>query len=152
MDDGNNGGNLPSSGVSGPTSATNTFTPGSPPTRTKPPSIAGLDAISANTYSEGGAAIVVDANATPGRPRAGHLPQLEWRRAARIERQGGANAQDVFGVTGSGSTGINFSGANIRSGSTVVQLHSTPAAPRHHLQQQRHRCHRRQRAAGRHLP
>ncbi|MCA0186229.1 MAG: tandem-95 repeat protein [Proteobacteria bacterium] len=118
VDDGNNGGTLLPSGVSGPTSATNTFTLITTD-QNEAPSIAGLDAISANTYSEGGAAIVVDANATLVDPELDIYPS--WNGAVlRIERQGGANAQDVFGVTGSGSTGINFSGANIRSGSTVV--------------------------------
>ena len=118
VDDGNNGGTQLPSGVSGPTSATNTFTLITTD-QNEAPSIAGLDATSASTYSEGGAAIVVDANATLVDPELDIYPS--WSGAVlRIERNGGANAQDVFGVTGSGSTGINFSGANIRSGSTVV--------------------------------
>ncbi|KAB2969637.1 cadherin-like domain-containing protein, partial [Zoogloea sp.] len=118
VDDGNNGGTQLPSGVSGPTSVTNTFTLITTD-QNEAPSIAGLDATSASTYSEGGAAIVVDANATLVDPELDIYPS--WNGAVlRIERQGGANAQDVFGVTGSGSTGINFSGANIRNGSTVV--------------------------------
>ena len=37
-----------------------------------------------------------------------------------IGRDGGANPQDVFGLTGSGTTGVNFQGSNIRIGTTVV--------------------------------
>ena len=33
---------------------------------------------------------------------------------------GGANANDVFGFTGSGSTGVNVSGGNLRIGTTDV--------------------------------
>ena len=118
VDDGNNGGTQLPSGVSGPTSATNTFTLITTD-QNEAPSIAGLDATSANTYSEGGAAIVVDANATLVDPELDIYPS--WSGAVlRIERNGGANTDDVFGVTGSGTTGINFSGANIRNGSTVV--------------------------------
>ncbi|MCK6394415.1 cadherin-like domain-containing protein [Zoogloea sp.] len=118
VDDGDNGGTQLPSGISGPTSATNTFTLITTD-QNEAPSIAGLDATSANTYSEGGAAIVVDANATLVDPELDIYPS--WNGAVlTIERQGGANAQDVFGVTGSGTTGINFSGANIRNGSTVV--------------------------------
>ncbi|MCP9882534.1 VCBS domain-containing protein, partial [Cyanobium sp. Alchichica 3B3-8F6] len=37
-----------------------------------------------------------------------------------LSRQGGANASDVFGVTGSGDTGVNFSGSTIRISTTTV--------------------------------
>ena len=79
------------------------------------PSITGLDATSASTYTENGAAIQIDANAVLADP------ELDggnnWNGATlTVARQSGANAQDVFSGTGA----LTLSGGNVvLSGVTV---------------------------------
>lgn len=81
------------------------------------PSFAALD--NTPTFTENGAAVVLDANATLSDPEL--TAYSNWNAAVlTLARQGGANADDVFSLTGSGSTGINFSGSDIRNDSTVV--------------------------------
>lgn len=81
------------------------------------PSFAALDAIP--TFAENGAAVVLDANATLSDPELSTYSN--WNGAVlTLARNTGANADDVFSLTGSGSTGINFNGSDIRNGSTVV--------------------------------
>jgi hypothetical protein len=81
------------------------------------PSFSGLDATP--TFVENGAAVVLDANATIGDPEL--TAYGNWDNAVlTLARNGGANSDDVFGVTGSVDSGINFNGANIRNGTTVV--------------------------------
>ena len=81
------------------------------------PSFAALDATP--TFAENGAPVVLDADATLSDPELSAYSN--WDNAVlTLARNGGANADDVFALTGSGSTGINFNGANIRNGTTVV--------------------------------
>jgi hypothetical protein len=81
------------------------------------PSFSGLDANP--TFVENGAAVVLDANATIGDPEL--TAYNNWDNAVlTLARDLGANSDDVFGVTGSVDSGINFNGANIRNGTTVV--------------------------------
>jgi len=45
----------------------------------------------------------------------------KWQGAVlTLQRDGGANVNDVFGTTGSGNAGVNLNGANVRVGTTVV--------------------------------
>jgi len=81
------------------------------------PSFVALD--NTPTFVENGAAIVLDANATLTDPELSVYNN--WNQAVlTLVRNTGANSDDVFGVTGSGSTGINFNGANIRNGATII--------------------------------
>ncbi|MDB5811409.1 MAG: hypothetical protein JWN94_3531, partial [Betaproteobacteria bacterium] len=81
------------------------------------PSFAALDATP--TFAENGSAIVLDSNASLSDPELSAYSN--WDNAVlTLARNSGANADDVFGVTGSGAVGINFNGANIRNGGTVV--------------------------------
>jgi hypothetical protein len=87
------------------------------------PTIGALDAVSASAYTENGAAVVIDANATLSDPElsAFNSGNGNWNGAKlAVQRNGGANAEDALGVTGSGSSGVNFSGANIRINTTTV--------------------------------
>lgn len=67
-------------------------------------------------------AVVLDSNAKLKDPELDLFGQNgNWQGAVlTLERDGGANAKDVFAVTGSGSTGVNISESNIRIGNTVV--------------------------------
>ncbi|TKB26271.1 tandem-95 repeat protein [Desulfopila sp. IMCC35006] len=73
-----------------------------------------------HVYTEKGAAIVLDANATVTDPELSVYDN--WGNAVlTLVRNGGAQSEDVFGVTGSGNTGVNFSGADaLRIGITTV--------------------------------
>lgn len=82
------------------------------------PSFALLD--NTPTFVENSVApIVLDANATLTDPEL--IVYSNWTQAVlTLARNGGASSDDVFGVTGSGTTGINFSGANIRNNATNI--------------------------------
>lgn len=77
------------------------------------PSFVALDATP--TFVENGGAIILDSNATLADPELSVYN--DWGNASMtLVRNGGANGDDAFGVTGSGNVGVNFSGANIRIG------------------------------------
>ena len=78
------------------------------------PDISGLDAISANSYTENGPAVQMDSNVVLADPE---LDGTNWNGATlTLERSGGANAEDVFSGTGA----LSLSGGNvIVSGITV---------------------------------
>lgn len=103
------------SGTGGDLTATRSFTL-IPTSQNDAPSITGLDATKAYTENT---TITIDADVNLVDPELDLYPN--WNGAIlTIERDGGANAEDQFGVTGSGNTGVNFSGSNIRIGTTVV--------------------------------
>jgi hypothetical protein len=81
VDDGNNGGTQLPSGVTGPTSATNTFTLITTD-QNEAPSIAGLDAVSPTLYSRRGCRHRGRRQRHPDRPGTRHLPELERGRPA----------------------------------------------------------------------
>ncbi len=77
------------------------------------------------TFTEDGAAVVLDANAILNDPELDAFDNwggavLTLQRSAAIGNAGTAAVDDIFGVTGSGASGVNFNGANIRIGTTVV--------------------------------
>ena len=81
------------------------------------PSFSGLDATP--VFTENGNPIVLDGNAVLDDPELANYGN--WNHAVlTLHRSGGANSDDVFGVTGSGSSGVNFNGGNIRVGGTTV--------------------------------
>ena len=81
------------------------------------PSFAALD--NTPSFAENGAAVVLDTNATLSDPEL--TAYSNWDQAVlTLARNGGANGDDVFTLTGSGSTGINFNGADIRNATTIV--------------------------------
>lgn len=84
------------------------------------PVFSGLD--NTPTYVQNGAAIVLDGNALLADPELDLFGASgNWNGAVlTLQRDGGANANDVFGTTGSGNTGVNISGTNLRIGTTVV--------------------------------
>lgn len=103
------------SGNGGDLTATRSFTL-IPTSQNDAPSITGLDESKAYTENS---TITIDSNVDLVDPELDLYPN--WSGAVlTIERNGGANAEDQFGVTGSGNTGVNFSGSNIRIGTTVV--------------------------------
>ena len=103
------------SGNGGDLTATRSFTL-IPTSQNDAPSITGLDVSKAYTENS---TITIDSNVDLVDPELDLYPN--WSGAVlTIERNGGANAEDQFGVTGSGNTGVNFSGSNIRIGTTVV--------------------------------
>jgi VCBS repeat-containing protein len=117
VDDGDNGGTGLPGGIAGDRTAINTLRL-VPTTLNDAPSFAGLDGTP--TYTQGtGTAVQLDANATLVDPELRVFDQ--WTAATlTIVRNGGANAGDVFGTTGSGTTGVNFNGTDVRVGTTVV--------------------------------
>jgi VCBS repeat-containing protein len=117
IDDGDNGGTALTSGVTGPRTANGNFRLISS-TVNDAPGFAGLDATP--TYLQGSPTpIVLDANATLTDPEL--VAYGLWTGATlSIQRDGGANANDVFGTTGSGATGINFSGSDVRFDAGVI--------------------------------
>jgi VCBS repeat-containing protein len=81
------------------------------------PGISALDATSVNSYTENGPAIQIDANALLSDPE---LDAGNWRSATlSVARSGGANADDVFGATGTLSLTGSGSGNVLVSGVTV---------------------------------
>lgn len=84
------------------------------------PVFSGLD--NAPTFIQNGSAIVLDPNALLSDPELDLFGASgNWNGAIlTLQRDGGANANDVFGFTGSGSTGVNVSGGNLRIGTDVV--------------------------------
>ena len=84
------------------------------------PVFSGLD--NAPTFIQNGSAIVLDPNALLSDPELDLFGASgNWNGAIlTLQRDGGANANDVFGFTGSGSTGVNVSGGNLRIGTTDV--------------------------------
>ncbi|MCX6871230.1 MAG: Ig-like domain-containing protein, partial [Verrucomicrobia bacterium] len=81
------------------------------------PVFSGLDATP--TFTEDGAAVTLDSNATVSDVELSAYNN--WGAAVlTIARQGGANAEDVFGWTGSGSSGVNASGPSVRIATTSV--------------------------------
>ena len=71
------------------------------------------------TFTENGSAVVLDSIATLADSQLSVYNN--WGGAVlTLARSGGATADDVFGLTGSGSTGVNFNGGNVRiAGSNV---------------------------------
>jgi VCBS repeat-containing protein len=84
------------------------------------PGFSGLDATP--TFVQGGPAIVLDANALLSDAELDLFGASgNWSGAVlTLQRDGGANAGDKFGFTGSGSTGVNVSGSALRIGIIVV--------------------------------
>ncbi|BBQ31063.1 hypothetical protein WP2W18E01_26450 [Aeromonas caviae] len=84
------------------------------------PGFSGLDATP--TFVQGGPAIVLDANALLSDAELDLFGASgNWSGAVlTLQRDGGANAGDKFGFTGSGSTGVNVSGSALRIGTIVV--------------------------------
>ena len=81
------------------------------------PVFSGLDATP--TLTEDGAAVILDSNATVSDVELSAYNN--WGAAVlTMARQGGANAEDVFGWTGSGSSGVNASGSSVRIATTSV--------------------------------
>ncbi len=81
------------------------------------PVFSGLDATP--TFTEDGAAVILDSNATVSDVELSAYNN--WGAAVlTMARQGGANAEDVFGWTGSGSSGVNASGSSVRIATTSV--------------------------------
>jgi hypothetical protein len=78
------------------------------------PVFSGLD--NAAAFTEDGAAVVLDNNATVVDPELGAANSYSGA-ILTLARNGGANASDVFGTSG-GS--VSFSGANVLDGATVV--------------------------------
>ena len=78
------------------------------------PDISGLDATSANSYTENGLAVQIDSNVLVADPE---LDGTNWNGATlTVERAGGANSEDLFSGTGA----LSLSGSNvILSGVTV---------------------------------
>ncbi|MBM9519965.1 VCBS domain-containing protein, partial [Desulforhopalus vacuolatus] len=75
------------------------------------------------SYTEDGVPIVLDSALSLSDPELSFLESStgDWDAAVlTLQRSGTANAEDVFGVSGSGDTGVNFSGTDIRIGTTVV--------------------------------
>ena len=83
------------------------------------PGFSGLDATP--TFVQGGPAIVLDANALLSDAELDLFGASgNWRGAVlTLQRDGGANAGDKFGFTGSGSTGVNVSGSALDRKSVV---------------------------------
>ena len=110
------------------------------------PAFAGLDDTPA--FTEGGAAVVLDDDAT--------VSDVELDAANNytgavltLQRQGGANPNDVFATTGT----LSFSGTDVLIGAAVVGTLTThAAAPRDHVQRQRHQRAGGPGAAAAHLP
>ncbi|MCX6860042.1 MAG: Ig-like domain-containing protein, partial [Verrucomicrobia bacterium] len=83
------------------------------------PALSGLDATSANTFVEDGPASVLDANVTASDVELSAYNN--WGGAVlTVARSGTANSEDSFGFTGSGSSGVNASGTDVRIDSTAV--------------------------------
>ena len=85
------------------------------------PGFTGLD--NTPTYAQGSATpIVLDGNALLTDPELDLFGASgNWNGAIlTLNRDGGANANDVFGFTGSGNSGVNVSGSNLRIGTTIV--------------------------------
>ena len=121
VDDNNNGGTAlidpqtSSPGITGPQTASKQLFL-QPTAQNDAPSITGLDTSKAYTENS---TITIDSNVDLVDPELDLYPN--WSGAVlTIERNGGANAEDQFGVTGSGDTGVNFSGSNIRIDTTEV--------------------------------
>lgn len=84
------------------------------------PVIGGLDPLASGIFVRGGTATVIDSSITIADPELDVLG-TRWQGATlNVQSQGGANADDVFETTGSGTSGVNFNGGNIRIGTTVV--------------------------------
>src|SRR5690606_21846093 len=125
VDDNNNGGtaltdpvtNTP--GITGPeTNSKQLFL--QPTSVNDTPEFSGLD--NTPTFVQGGSAVVLDGDALLSDPELDLFgSDGNWNDSIlTLQRDGGANAFDVFGTTGSGSTGVNINGTDLRIGSTVV--------------------------------
>ncbi|MBU1117304.1 MAG: DUF4347 domain-containing protein, partial [Bacteroidetes bacterium] len=82
-----------------------------------------LNVPSTGSYTEDAASITLASAAALDDPELSFLATQngDWERATlSLSRSGGAIASDVFGVTGSGDTGVNFDGGNIRINTTAV--------------------------------
>ncbi len=125
VDDNNNGGTAltdpvtSTAGITGPQTASQKLYL-QPTAANDAPVFSGLD--NAPTFTQNGSAIVLDSNALLSDPELDLFGASgNWNGAIlTLQRDGGANANDVFGFTGSGSTGVNVSGGNLRIGTTVV--------------------------------
>ncbi|QQG65847.1 cadherin-like domain-containing protein [Desulfobulbus oligotrophicus] len=84
-----------------------------------PPGFADLDAVSVNTYVENNDPVVIDPDATLFDPELDMYPSWSGGQVT-VHRTDGPNRDDVFGFTGSGATGINQSGTDLRNGTTVI--------------------------------
>lgn len=102
------------SGITGNLSASRTFT-FLPTSQNDAPTVTNL---TDRGYTEN-TTITLDGDVNLADPE---LDQFSsWNGATlTITRDGGADPQDVFGLTGSGSAGVNFNGGNIRIDTTVV--------------------------------
>jgi VCBS repeat-containing protein/CshA-type fibril repeat protein len=77
------------------------------------PSIAALDATSVNLYLQSGTAVVLDANATLSDQEL-VTERDNWNGATlTIARQGGASADDLFGASGTSSSGLFLDANNV---------------------------------------
>jgi len=132
VDDNNNGGtaltdpvtNTP--GITGPETASQKLFL-QPTAENDAPVFAELD--NTPTYVQNGSAVVLDGNALLSDPELDLFgANGNWNGSVlTLQRDGGANAFDVFSTTGSGSTGVNISGTDLRIGSTVVGVVSNAA-------------------------
>jgi VCBS repeat-containing protein len=76
-------------------------------------------------FTEDGAPVVLDVDATLTDPELAGYDNwggaiLTVQRTAAVGNPGSAVTDDVFGVTGSGSVGVNFIGNNVRIGTNIV--------------------------------
>ncbi len=125
VDDNNNGGTALIDPVTGTAGITGTQTASKmlylqPTSINDAPIFTGLD--NTPTFVQGGSAVVLDGNALLSDPELDLFgANGNWNGSVlTLQRDGGANAFDVFGTTGSGSAGVNISGTDLRIGSTVV--------------------------------
>lgn len=125
VDDNNNGGTelvdatTGDQGISGPQTASQKLYL-QPTTVNDAPVFSGLD--NTPTYAQNGAPVVLDGNALLADPELDLFgANGNWNGAVlTLQRDGGANANDVFGTTGSGNSGVNINGTDLRIGTTVV--------------------------------
>ena len=125
VDDNNNGGTALTDPVTNTAGITGTPTASrmlylQPTAANDAPVFSGLD--NTPTFIQNGSAIVLDPNALLSDPELDLFGASgNWNGAIlTLQRDGGANANDVFGFTGSGDSGVNVSSGNLRIGTTVV--------------------------------
>ena len=125
VDDNNNGGTelidstTGTPGISGPETASQKLFL-QPTAVNDAPGFSGLD--NTPTYVQNGTAIVLDSNSLLADPELDLFgANGNWDGSVlTLQRDSGANAFDVFGTTGSGNSGVNINGTDLRIGTTVV--------------------------------